>query len=126
MYMINNNTKYYIVRRDDTKEFWEYNPYYAWNKVTHSILIHIPRNRVTEASKHENKEVIFNDTGSRKTTSDNESDEGPYKYFPTDYQQSSYHELNGYVWIIVYLIIGSQDSQSTEYLLRRYKMNCKA
>ena len=44
----------------------------------------LPRNRVAEASKHENREVIFNDSGSRKTSIDNESAEGPNKFILTD------------------------------------------
>ena len=61
--------------------------------------------RVADAQQNENKEIILKDTGSRKASIDNESAEGSYKIIPTDYQQISYHELNGYFWLSTCILI---------------------
>ena len=79
MYMINKNTKYYISNIGGTKKFWGYNPHYGWNKLVHYLLMKIPHNRVMDTSKHDNEEVVFNDTGSREISIDNEFVEGPNK-----------------------------------------------
>ena len=97
MYIINNNTNYSIVKRGGTKMCWRYNSHYGWNKLARDVVIQLPRNRVKEASRNENRDVIFNDAGSRKTSIDNESTEGPNKVISTEYQHSSYYQSNARV-----------------------------
>ena len=70
------------------------------------------------------KRSILNDTGSRKISIDNTSSEGCYIDIRTYYQQISYHESNGFDWLSTCLLIGLQDSQLDQYLLKKYKINC--
>ena len=66
--MIGNNTKDSIAKRGGITKFWRYNPHYGLNKLAHDILMQLSRNMIMEASHNENKDVIFNDTGSSKTS----------------------------------------------------------
>ena len=40
------------------------------------------------------------------------------------YLQSSYHELNGCVWLSTCLLMRSQDSKLADHLLNKYKASC--
>ena len=50
---------------------------------------------------------------------------GPDRVILTDYQHNSQHQSNRCVWLSACLLIRSFDSQLGEYLLSKYKMNCK-
>ena len=70
--------------------------------------------------------MLFNDAGSRIASIDTESAEGHNKFIPTEYQLSFYHQPNVCYWLSVYLLIESLSIHLVEYVLRKYKMNCKA
>ena len=85
MYVINNDAKYYMAKRRGKNEFRGYNPHYGWTKLVHDVVIHL-LNKVTDATQSENREVFFNDTGSRIASIDNISTKWRNKVIPTDYQ----------------------------------------
>ena len=76
------------------------------------------------ADQSVDKAIKLSGTGTRIQSIDIQTPDEITKFNSPEYLQSSYHELNGCVWLSTCLLIRSQDSKLADHLLNKYKANC--
>ena len=76
------------------------------------------------AGQSVDKAIKLYDAGTRINLIDIGTPDEVTKVNPPQYLQSSYHEINGCVWLSIFLFIRSRDSKLTDHLLNKYKANC--
>ena len=103
-------------KNGDIDGFYRYNPHYGWNKLSHDILIQLPKTKVTEVGLNGNKQVVLDQAGYMIQSNDDQSVQGNNKLIPTGYQQDFYLYDSGCVWLSTCFVIRSFDRQLAEYL----------
>ena len=76
------------------------------------------------ADQSVDKAVKLSDTSARIKSIDIETIDELITVNPPKYLRSSYHELNGCVWLSTCLLIISQDSELADHFLSKYKASC--
>ena len=61
------------------------------------------------------KSIMLSDTGARIKSINIETPDEVTIVNPSEYSQSSYHKLNGCVWLSTCLLIRSQDSELADH-----------